>query len=57
MEKTGQQGDGAGESRVVLSVLNLNIRASLVVQGLRIQYQCRGHGYDPWSRRTTCASG
>ena len=57
MEKTGQQGDGAGESRVVLSVLNLNIRASLVVQGLRIQYQCRGHGFDPWSRRTTCASG
>ena len=57
MEKTGQQEDGAGESRVVLSVLNLNIGTSVVVQGLRIHYQCRGHGFDPWSKKTTCASG
>ena len=30
-------------------------RASLAVQWLRVHHQCRGHGFDPWSRKIpTC---
>ena len=27
-------------------------KASLVTQWLRIALQCRGHWFDPWSRKT-----
>ena len=46
-----QQVPFSGFTAAFTKLLTTHVRASLVAQWLRICYQCRGHGFEPWSRK------